>query len=77
MAGVLTRLAAFGGVVFMILFWVGNAGFGHGLVNSDLMGLLLFVTLMMLAAGRHYGLDAIIEQTRLVERHPKLRYLLG
>jgi thiosulfate dehydrogenase [quinone] large subunit len=29
------------------------------------------------AAGRFYGLDAILEETTLVERHPKLRYLLG
>ncbi|AUV83615.1 DoxX family protein [Salinigranum rubrum] len=77
MVGALTRLAAFGGVVFMTLFWVGNAEFGHGLVNSDLMGLLLFVTMIVLAAGRYYGLDAIIEKTRLVNAHPKLRYLLG
>jgi thiosulfate dehydrogenase [quinone] large subunit len=76
-AGALTRLAAFGGTIFMTLFWVGNAGFGHGLVNSDLMGLLLFVTMMVLATGRCYGLDAIIERTRLVREHPRLRYLLG
>jgi len=75
--GVLTRLAAFGGALFMTLFWVGNAGFGHGLVNGDLMGLLLFVTMAALAAGRYYGLDAVVEQTRLVEDHPKLKYLLG
>ncbi|MBV0923557.1 DoxX family protein [Halomicroarcula limicola] len=77
MAGALTRLAAFGGAVFMTLFWVGNAGFGHGLVNGDLMGLLLFVTVMVGGAGRYYGLDAVIERLALVERHPKLRYLLG
>ena len=77
MAGVLTRLAAFGGAFFMVLFWVGNAGFGHGLVNGDLMGLLLFVTMAALAAGRYYGLDAIIEKTPLVRNHPRLRYLLG
>ncbi|MEZ3164569.1 DoxX family protein [Halorubrum sp. RMP-47] len=76
-AGALTRLAAFGGVIFMSLFWIGNAGFGHGVVNSDLMGLLLFLTVMVLAAGRYYGLDALIEQTELVKQHPKLRYLLG
>ncbi len=76
-AGLLTRLASVGGVLFMSLFWIGNAGFGHGLVNSDLMGLLLFVTMIVLAAGRYYGLDAIVERTALVERHPKLRYLLG
>ena len=77
MAGALTRLAAFGGVIFMSLFWVGNAGFGHGVVNSDLMGLLLFLTVIVLAAGRYYGLDALIEQTQLVKQNPKLRYLLG
>jgi len=77
MAGVLTRLAAAGGVLFMTLFWVGNAGFGHGLVNGDLMGLLLFMTVIVLAAGRYYGLDAVIEQLEFVKQRPKLRYLLG
>jgi thiosulfate dehydrogenase [quinone] large subunit len=77
MAGLLTRLAAVGGVVFMTLFWVGNAGFGHGLVNSDLMGLLLFMTVLVLGAGRYYGLDAIVEKTRFVQQRPKLQYLLG
>jgi len=77
MFGVLTRLAAFGGAVFTTLFWVGNAGFGHGLVNSDLFGLLLFLTMGVLAAGRYCGLDAYIKRTDIVERHPRLRYLLG
>jgi thiosulfate dehydrogenase [quinone] large subunit len=75
--GALTRLAAFGGAIFMTLFWVGNAGFGHGLVNGDLFGLLLFITMIVLAAGRYYGLDAIIEKTSYVKNRPKLRYLLG
>ncbi|MFC5368389.1 DoxX family protein [Salinirubrum litoreum] len=77
MVGALTRLASFFGAFFMVLFWIGNAGFGHGLVNSDLMGLLLFVTMMVLATGRYFGLDAIIEKTRFVQQNPKLRYLLG
>ncbi|MEZ3143835.1 DoxX family membrane protein [Halobaculum sp. MBLA0143] len=77
MVGALVRLAAFFGVFFMTLFWVGNAGFGHGLVNADLMGLLLFVTTIVFAAGRHYGLDAILERTAFVQRRPRLRYLLG
>jgi thiosulfate dehydrogenase [quinone] large subunit len=76
-AGALVRLAALGGAIFMTLFWVGNADFGHGLVNGDLMGLLLFLTVAALAAGRYYGLDAVIEKTRLVKQNPKLRYLLG
>ena len=77
MVGALVRLASVFGVFFMALFWIGNAGFGHGLVNSDFMGLLLFMTMIVLATGRYYGLDAIIEKTKLVKRHPKLRYLLG
>jgi len=77
MVGALVRLAAFFGVFFMTLFWVGNAGFGHGLVNSDLMGLLLFATVIVFAAGRHYGLDAILERTEFVQRRPRLKYLLG
>jgi len=77
MVGLLTRLAAFGGVFFMTLFWVGNAGFGHGLVNGDLMGLLLFLTVGILGAGRYFGLDALVEKTGFVENHPRLRYLLG
>jgi thiosulfate dehydrogenase [quinone] large subunit len=76
-AGALTRLAAFGGAIFMVLFWIGNADFAHGVVSGDFMGLLLFVTMMALATGRYYGLDAIIEKTRFVKEHPRLRYLLG
>jgi len=77
LAGLLTRLAAFGGAFFMTLFWVGNAGFGHGVVNGDLMGLLLFVTMGVLAAGRYYGLDALVEDTAFVRNRPRLKYLLG
>ncbi|MDS0281653.1 DoxX family protein [Haloarcula onubensis] len=77
MVGALTRLAAVGGVIFMTLFWVGNAGFGHGLVNADLMALLLFVTVIVAGAGRYYGVDGVLEGTALVKRHPKLRYLMG
>ncbi|MFC6862519.1 DoxX family protein [Halomicroarcula sp. GCM10025817] len=77
MAGVLVRLASLGGMIFMTLFWIGNAGFGHGLVNGDLMGLLLFATMLILGTGRYYGLDAIIEKLEFVKRRPRLKYILG
>jgi thiosulfate dehydrogenase [quinone] large subunit len=77
MVGALVRLAALFGAVFMTMFWVGNAGFAKGVVTGDFMGLLLFVTMIVLATGRYYGLDAIIERTGLVQRHPRLKYLLG
>jgi thiosulfate dehydrogenase [quinone] large subunit len=76
-AGLLTRFAAFGGAIFMTLFWVGNAGFGHGVVTGDFMGLLLFVTVGVLAAGRYFGLDGILETTEFVKQRPRLKYLLG
>jgi thiosulfate dehydrogenase [quinone] large subunit len=77
MFGVLVRLASFFGAFFMTLFWVGNAGFAHGVVNGDFMGLLLFVTMIVLGAGRYYGLDAYLERTKFVKQRPTLKYLLG
>lgn len=75
--GAFVRLASLFGMFFMSLFWVGNADFAHGLVNGDLMGLLMFATMIVLAAGRYYGLDAILEQTSIVRENPRLQYLLG
>jgi thiosulfate dehydrogenase [quinone] large subunit len=75
--GLLTRLASIGGMFFMSLFWVGNADFGHGVVNGDFFGLILFATLIVLAAGRYYGLDGYLEKTKFVQNHPRLGYLLG
>lgn len=77
MFGVLVRLASFFGVFFMTLFWVGNADFAHGVVSGDFMGLLLFITMIVFATGRYYGLDAIIEKTSFVKKHPRLKYILG
>lgn len=75
--GVAVRLAATVGATFMTMFWVGNADFARGMVNGDLLGLLVFVTLVVLAAGRYYGLDAWLEDTEYVENRPRLKYLLG
>jgi len=59
--GALVRLASFFGVILMTFFYLGNADWAHGLVNGDLMGLMLFVTVATLGAGRVLGLDAYIE----------------
>ncbi|MFB6154016.1 MAG: DoxX family protein [Halodesulfurarchaeum sp.] len=75
--GVLTRLAAFFGGFLMVFFFAVNQGWAHGLVNSDLMGLLLFATLIVFGAGRYYGLDGYLEQTDFVKQRPRLRYLMG
>ena len=75
--GALTRLAAFFGGFLMVLFYLGNADWAHGYVNGDLLGLLMFVIVGVLAAGRIAGVDAILEETELVDQRPWLRYLLG
>ncbi|WP_049986650.1 TQO small subunit DoxD [Halobellus rufus] len=74
--GALVRLASLFGGILMTFFYLGNASWGHGLVNGDLMGLMLFVTIGVLGAGRVLGLDAIIERTKLGQRRIA-KYLLG
>ena len=41
------------------------------------MGLVLFVTVGVFAAGRIVGLDALLKDMELVKRNPALRCLLG
>jgi thiosulfate dehydrogenase [quinone] large subunit len=41
------------------------------------MALLLFLTMIVFAAGRYFGLDAVIEKTDFVQQRPRLKYLLG
>jgi len=75
--GVLTRLAAANGMILASFFYLGNAGWGHGFVNGELFGILVFGGIALFGAGRVFGLDAYLENTALVEQHPRLRYLMG
>lgn len=75
--GCLTRLAAANGAILMFFFYFGNADFAHGFVNGDLLGMLMFLTVIVFAAGRVWGVDAYLEQTEFVKKNPWLRYLLG
>ncbi|MFB6091668.1 MAG: TQO small subunit DoxD [Haloquadratum sp.] len=74
--GALVRLASFFGAFLMVFFYLGNAAWSHGLVNGDLMGLLLFATMGVLGAGRVLGLDAIIEKTDFADNRAA-KYVLG
>lgn len=62
MIGGFTRLASFFGAFLMVFFYFTNAGWGHGLFNGDLMGLILFITLAVFGAGRVFGLDQYLEK---------------
>jgi thiosulfate dehydrogenase [quinone] large subunit len=75
--GCLLRLASFFGAFLMVFFTTANQGWANGMVNGDLFGLLLFIALIILGAGRVWGLDAYLEQTAFVQNNPWLRYILG
>jgi len=80
--GALTRLAAFFGAFMMLLFYFGNWSIEHGVVNSDLAYVLVFLAIAAFGAGRILGLDAYIEKmevggTPLIEKYPALDYVLG
>ena len=81
--GAFVRLAAFGGALQMIAFYLGGwEGQWLALFDNTLVYAVLFLALGAFAAGRIAGLDRHIEQLEirgksLIERFPKIRYLLG
>ncbi|WP_435335627.1 DoxX family protein [Haloarchaeobius sp. TZWWS8] len=82
LVGALVRLAAFFGAFLMAMFYFGNWSVEHGVINGDFAYMLVFLALAAFGAGRILGLDAIIENYQvggqaLIERYPKLDYILG
>ncbi|VTT87921.1 unknown [Halorubrum sp. DM2] len=81
--GAFVRLAAFGGAIQMMLFYLGGwSGEFLSLFGSTLVYAVVFLTVAAFGAGRVLGLDAYIENVEvggqaLVEKFPKLRYVLG
>lgn len=82
--GAFVRLAALGGALQMAMFYLGSWDVTGplGFVNSDLVYLVVFLAIGAFAAGRILGLDRHIERLEvggepLIERYPKLRYVLG
>jgi thiosulfate dehydrogenase [quinone] large subunit len=82
-AGAFVRLAAFGGTLQMIAFYLGGwEGDLLALFDSTLIYAVVFMALGAFAAGRIFGLDRYIEGLELggqtvTERFPRLGYLLG
>lgn len=84
--GAFVRWNAFWAAVMMLMFWASSLQGGllqglpleHGWVVDDhIVYALLLFGLGAFGAGRLLGLDAYLEDTRLVKRYPRLRYLLG
>ncbi|MFC6719595.1 DoxX family membrane protein [Natrialbaceae archaeon GCM10025810] len=80
--GAMVRLAAFFGAMMMFMFYFANWDVSHGLINGDFAYLLVFLAVAAFGAGRILGLDQLIEQYEvdgqpLIEKYPKLDYILG
>lgn len=77
MVGIFTRLSAFFGALMMLMFYFGNWSIDHGFINGDFAYMLVFLSVAAFGAGRILGLDAYLEDLEVVERYPRLKYLLG
>ncbi|MFB6094807.1 MAG: DoxX family protein [Halanaeroarchaeum sp.] len=60
--GAFTRLAAFFGAFLLTFFYFTNAGWAHGMVNGELTGVLMYMTLALFGAGRVWGIDQYLEK---------------
>ena len=82
LVGGLARLAALGGAAQMVLFYFGSWDVAHGYVNQQFVYAVVFLAVGAFAAGRLLGADRYIDQIEvggepLIERFPRLRYVLG
>lgn len=81
--GAFVRLAALGGAIQMMLFYLGGwTGDALALFDSTLVYAVVFLAVAAFGAGRVLGLDAYIERLEvggeaLIEKFPALRYVLG
>lgn len=76
-AGAFTRTAAFFGAALLFFLYFGLEQWRRGLVNGELLGLVLFLSVVVFGAGRVLGVDAYLERTAFVADRPWIRYLLG
>jgi thiosulfate dehydrogenase (quinone) large subunit len=75
--GLFTRFAAAMGTLMLSFFFLASWDFANGIVNSDAIYAILTASLGIMAAGRVFGLDAILEKTEIVKKAPVLSYVLG
>lgn len=73
--GLFVRLAAIGGALMMITFYLSNIPPQFGWVNQQLIYFLIFALFPALGPGYHWGLDRFIRPYE--ERFPILRYVTG
>ena len=84
--GVFTRVAAFGGALMMLLYWLtqfqGGVLAGLPVANGYVVTYHLVYALILfgigaVGAGRILGIDAKLEESDVVQQNPWLKFLLG
>jgi thiosulfate dehydrogenase [quinone] large subunit len=69
MSGVMTRLAAAGGIVWMAVFYAGTAIWPehNPFLDDHLVYVVIVVGLILANAGRYYGLGNVWQRNGLVK----------
>lgn len=73
--GLFVRLAAIGGALMMLMFYVATLPPQFGWVNQQLVFLLIFSLFPALGPGYQLGLDYFLKP--IERRYPLLRFVLG
>jgi thiosulfate dehydrogenase [quinone] large subunit len=75
--GFLVRFASFWGAFMMFLFYLSDLTWEHGPVDEHIIYIAVFATLVSFGAGRHFGLDQLIEKSQFIHSNRWLLKLLG
>lgn len=73
--GLFVRLAAVGGALMMVMFYIGAIPPTFGWINDQLIYFLVFALFPTLGPGYQLGLDYYLRP--LEKRYPILKYILG
>ena len=73
--GIATRLAAFAGIVWMLLFYTAAAVWpeNNPFLDDHLVYAIVLAGIAYVGAGRYFGLGRRWERLPFVQRHPVLR----
>ena len=74
--GFFTKLGSLTGAFMMLLFYYGNAEWSQGLLNADMIYLILLLSLISMKAGEKMSIDSYITEKYEIENRG-LKKILG
>lgn len=75
--GLATRFSSLMGALMMVFLTVAAWDFGYGLVNQTSLYAAVALVLAAAHAGKAYGLDGLVERTRILRDHGSVRRFAG